>query len=128
MYLTNALDVAPRCGDFALRFNCGWRITVSKLASLLKPFQIEPRKIRFDPKPLQGYKASDFDDTFSRYLPIDPEHRNNPQKTGKNQHIDPEQPTESVPDETDRKPAENQRCSGVPDEIPGDLEGWVSDL
>ena len=96
----------------------GKPITVNKLAGLLKPFRIEPRKIRFDPKPLQGYEARHFEDAFARYLPSEPEHRNNPQKTAKNQHIEPEHPSEPVPVRTTRNPAENRQCSGVPDENP----------
>ncbi|WP_119273135.1 DUF3631 domain-containing protein [Taklimakanibacter deserti] len=50
-----------------------WRqgkpITARQLATLLKPFGILPRTIRFDDGgPLKGYLRNDFDDAFSRYL------------------------------------------------------------
>ena len=106
----------------------GKPITVNKLAGLLAPFHIQPGKVRFGAKPLQGYKLSAFDDAFARYLVIKPEHRNNPQKTAKNQHIKPEHPSEPVPVRTPLKPAENRQCSGVPVENPGNPEEGVFDL
>lgn len=47
----------------------GKPISVSRLARILKRFEITPRKIRFSSSPLQGYARSVFEDAWSRYLP-----------------------------------------------------------
>ena len=93
-------------------------ITVRQLARLLKPFKITPSKIRFGSTTLQGYLIEHFVDAFRRYLPIDPEHRNNPQETAENQPVRSGTRAADVPDEIVRKPTENMDCSGVPDEMP----------
>ena len=67
---------------------------------------------------LQGYRLESFTDAFRRYLPIDLEHRNNPQETAENQHIRSGTPDEPVPHGNTRKPAETLTCSGVPVENP----------
>jgi putative DNA primase/helicase len=95
----------------------GKPITVGKVARLLAPFGIGPAKIRIGTKTLQGYRLETFEDAFARYLPIDPEHRNKPQKPAENQPIRSGTHLDPVPDENPRKPAENRQCSGVPDEI-----------
>lgn len=93
----------------------GKPITVRQVARLLAPFGIGPAKIRIGTTTLQGYRLEAFEDTFTRYLAIDPEHRNNPQKSAKNPPIRSGTHRDPVPDENPRKPAENRQCSGVPD-------------
>ena len=50
-----------------------WRqgapITPRQLASLLKPFRIEPRTLRIGSTTPKGYVLGDLEDAFSRYLP-----------------------------------------------------------
>jgi hypothetical protein len=44
-------------------------LTVNKLAKMLEPLGIKPKKCRFSKGTLQGYKFPLFDDAFDRYLP-----------------------------------------------------------
>ena len=60
----NAKDESPWGG-----FN-GSGLTTRKLASLLKPYGIRPRNIRTDERVFKGYSSMDFEDAWSRYLPI----------------------------------------------------------
>jgi hypothetical protein len=46
----------------------GKPITFSRVASLLKPFDISPHNIRIESKILKGYEVSDFEDAWARYL------------------------------------------------------------
>ena len=106
----------------------GKAITVRQLARLLAPFGIGPAKIRIGTTTLQGYRLEAFEDNFARYLSIDPEHRNKPQKPAENSHIRSGTHIDPVPDEKPLKPAVTLECSGVPDEtgqeteLDGDLE------
>jgi hypothetical protein len=45
------------------------RITPSKVAVMLTPYNIKPRDMRIDGKILRGYESSQFEDAFARYLP-----------------------------------------------------------
>ena len=45
------------------------RITPSKVAVMLTPYNIKPRDMRIDDKILRGYESSQFEDAFARYLP-----------------------------------------------------------
>jgi hypothetical protein len=45
------------------------RITPSKVAVMLTPYNIKPRDMRIDGKSLRGYESSQFEDAFARYLP-----------------------------------------------------------
>ena len=93
----------------------GKPITVRQVARLLAPFSIGPVKLRIGTTTLQGYRLDAFEDAFTRYLVIDPEHRNKPQKSAENRPIRSGTHLDPVPDENPRKPAENRQCSGVPD-------------
>jgi hypothetical protein len=56
-------------------------MTANTLAKLLKPFKIKPADIRDGNIVKKGYKRTQFDDAFSRYLsatPIHPLQRYNP--------------------------------------------------
>ena len=45
-------------------------LTKSRLAQLLRPFEIRPRTIRISKtETAKGYRREWFDDTFTRYLP-----------------------------------------------------------
>jgi len=46
-------------------------LTANKLARMLAPLRIKPKKNRFEEGSLQGYKFIDFDDAFDRYLSKD---------------------------------------------------------
>jgi hypothetical protein len=46
----------------------GRPITAQQLASILKPFEIFPRTMRFGTVLAKGYLLVDFDDAFTRYL------------------------------------------------------------
>ena len=46
-------------------------LTASKLARMLAPLGIKPKKSRFEGSTLQGYKFIDFGDAFDRYLSKD---------------------------------------------------------
>ena len=99
-------------------YSKGKPITTNRLARLLAPFHIQPAKIQFDPKRLQGYEASYFDDAFARYLPKQPDNRSTPHKTAKNQHPQPDGAQMARPVATPLKPAENRHSSGCRVENP----------
>lgn len=50
-------------GDFY-----GKPINANKLASMLRPYHIQPREFRIGPKVQRGYALDQFDDAFARYL------------------------------------------------------------
>jgi len=53
----------------------GQPITASQIASLLRPFGIRPKRMRFGADNVRGYESQDLADAFSRYLPpIESEH------------------------------------------------------
>jgi hypothetical protein len=49
----------------------GDKLTANKLARMLVPLGIKPKKLRFGEYTLQGYTVSHFDDAFDRYLSIE---------------------------------------------------------
>lgn len=50
-------------------YDQGAPISPRQIAMLLEPFGIRPGTIRVDDKTPKGYKRSDFEDVFTRYLP-----------------------------------------------------------
>ena len=85
-----------------------------------------PGKIRFNTGTLQGYRLESFADAFRRYMPSDPEHRNNPQNSAENEPIRSGTSLKNVPDEIDEIPQNSATCSGVPDENPKNPETEAS--
>ena len=56
-------------------WNRGKELSATGLARMLKPFGIQPKKIRFGNATANGYEREDFRDTFARYIPPnEPEH------------------------------------------------------
>ena len=51
-------------------FYKGFPLKVAGMARLLNPFDIRPRDLRFDSGIFKGYEQSDFEDAWSRYLPL----------------------------------------------------------
>src|SRR5262249_3091491 len=51
----------------------GKPLTQRQLARLLRPFGVQPRKIRLGEETAQGYLLEDLQDTFERYLSAHPE-------------------------------------------------------
>jgi putative DNA primase/helicase len=51
-------------------WNKGRPITTAKIAKYLKPFGVTPKTMRDGYKVAKGYLKSDFDDAFSRYIPL----------------------------------------------------------
>lgn len=51
-------------------WNKGRPITTAKIAKYLKPFGVTPNTIRDGYKTAKGYLKIDFDDAFSRYIPL----------------------------------------------------------
>jgi putative DNA primase/helicase len=64
----------------------GRSLTVNGMASLLKPFKIKPRTIRYFGKTPKGYRLVDFEDSFQRYLGFEPQQ---PQQVRNDNEIDP---------------------------------------
>jgi hypothetical protein len=62
----------------------GKPITASKLARLLRPFDVTSRKIRTGDRTPWGYERTDFEDAFRRYLP--PQSLINPSKAEQAEH------------------------------------------
>jgi putative DNA primase/helicase len=96
----------------------GKPITVRQTARLLAPFHIAPGTIRTETGTLKGYQKDKFFDVFARYLPIDPSHRHNPQKSAENEHSPSVTNGADVTDEKTLKPALTNGCDGVTDGIP----------
>jgi hypothetical protein len=51
-------------------FNKGFPLKAAGMARLLNPFDICPRDLRFDSGVFKGYERADFEDVWSRYLPL----------------------------------------------------------
>ena len=73
----------------------GKPINARKLAELLRPYGIKPRKVKIDGSSLQGYRREDLWDSWRRWLPS-------------------EEPVEAEPTEP-MKPTSITNVSGVPD-------------
>ncbi len=75
----------------------------SRLARILQPFEVEPKRLRIGEVSIRGYERVDFEDAWSRYLlPLDPSRAPVPNKDAPNGtsqvrgHIETEQ-TEDAP-------------------------------
>lgn len=99
----------------------GQPMIANSLARQLKPFGIKPTKIRFGSTTANGYEIADFTDAFSRYCA-------SPVQTGTLEQVNKINELEDTPTGTRSddvpvgnavKPLENNDCSGVPDETPG---------
>jgi hypothetical protein len=51
----------------------GRPLSKTAMASLLRPFGVRPRTIRYGSETPKGYRLTDFTDAFSRYLPSQPQ-------------------------------------------------------
>ena len=60
----------------------GKPLTQNALARLLKNFGVHSLDIKFDGKTLKGYSRSSFEDSWGRYSPPQPRHRNSVNKNG----------------------------------------------
>jgi hypothetical protein len=49
----------------------GKSITVNQIATILEPFGIHPKTIRFRDRTAKGYLFADLEDAFARYAPDD---------------------------------------------------------
>ena len=98
----------------------GHPITARQLARILRPFDVKPKKIRFDDGPAQGYLLADLKDAFSRYVPpSDPEHPEHPHKHAENGRSAIRNAPGPVPDpETAGKPHHYRDVPDVPDGDP----------
>ena len=106
----------------------GKPITVRQIARLLAPFHIAPGTIRTETGTLKGYQRDKFFDVFARYLPIDPSHRHNPQKSAENGYDRSVTAGIDVTDGKMSKPAVSNVCDGVTDGIPENPEiGEITD-
>ncbi len=116
-----SVDLAEKLGGMEDRPWPEWKqgkpITTRQVARLLKPFGIHPKNLRQeDDRILKGYEKTEFEDAFSRYLPIrsatplqpscDAALRNFRSATGEN----------NVADEKTLEPALGRQCSGVADQ------------
>ena len=72
-------------------YNRGKDITPRQLASLLSPYGIKPKTVRFGDNTPKGYEISQFADAFARYLPsiaIVPQRRNEPSDSSNDEDLD----------------------------------------
>jgi len=99
---------------------CEWRkgnaLTKTGLAKLLKPFGIRPRNKRLGDTVSKGYELSDFQDAFSRYLPISGDQTATPLQANEIKDLQPNQTAtegSGVAVANAEKPNENAGCSGV---------------
>ncbi len=102
----------------------GKPISPRQLASLLKPFNISPSTVRIDGETVKGYKLSDFDDAFSRYIPVTSVTTSQASET-----IDfcEDLSVTSRMEVTDRKmpnSAESSHCDAVTDKSSKIADGW----
>lgn len=98
----------------------GKPITPRQLARLLKPFGVKPdsRRVNGHSGTVKGYRKSDFDDAFLRYLPNSGIRSGTPEHPIKNKHLnDIRSGTQDlyVPDRNNCNILNNKVCSGVPD-------------
>src|SRR5207249_6463563 len=63
--ITAALNLIEESGYAA--WNRGNGIKPADLARRLRPYAIEPRRLRFDGEQARGYRVADFEDAFERY-------------------------------------------------------------
>jgi Protein of unknown function (DUF3631) len=110
------IDGAPwaELWSASARAELHYRVVGSKLAKMLREFQIAPTKIRDGAVTHQGYRRADFEDAWERYVPPVFEPSSRDEQNNGTPQVDgaisgEEVPTESLPD---------QACSVVPSSGP----------
>jgi hypothetical protein len=89
----------------------GTPITKTGIAALLRHFEIRPRTVRFDDDTTtKGYRREQFEDAFSRYIPVLKRHT---VTTRRDSGVEAESATQHVTGERSRKPAWINVCDGV---------------
>lgn len=97
-------------------WNGGKSITTRGLARLLKPFGIEPDSVRFGDDTRKGYLLDWFLDAFARYLPVHPEHPEQPAIAAAPTLTSYPEHVQRVPDlDSDLDPHESSSVPDVPD-------------
>jgi Protein of unknown function (DUF3631) len=93
-------------------------ISKRALASLLKPFDIEPKRVRIGDDTLRGYERQQFDDAFVRYLGFSS--ATPPQTTTDvgSSLFSKCHSQDSVADENDCNAQKTKECGGVADRNP----------
>jgi hypothetical protein len=101
----NAMQDRPWC-----EFNHGRKaLTQRTLASLLKPFEVEPRGIRVEGKTPRGYRKSDLEDVWARYLTSEVQQVQQVNKDAGKTHFLEVQQRPSVADRKNEKSPVNMR-------------------
>jgi hypothetical protein len=87
-----------------------------KLASLLRPFEIRSKKIRFEERALQGYEREQFEDAFARYpAPESGTFGTTAQPSQKQRVSNPEQDPDVPDTKMAESPPEQRDIPNVPD-------------
>jgi hypothetical protein len=90
----------------------------SRLARLLKPYQIEPKTIRIDGATSKGYSRADFDDAWSRYLPSSHSSSpSSPAEDGTTEHRRSETVSDTCPCDTETAPEQDCYVVTSPSQI-----------
>ncbi len=98
-------------------------ITVVQIARLLRVHKIAPSTIRTGDLTPKGYRLSQFNNAFARYLPpFEPPHRNNPQFSAENRPFQGVTSTPNVTVENPPKAAPAVTCDSVTVENGGKAE------
>lgn len=101
----------------------GKPLTARQMARLLKPFDIQPKTLRTETARGKGYELQDFEDAFSRYLPLligDSVTTLQNKAFAENRSVTPEI---LVTDRKAGKPPETLRCHRVTDQNPQGRRG-----
>lgn len=107
---------------------CEWKngkpMSARSLSTLLNPFGIKPKQIRFGKKSLKGYEFANFADAFRRYLPVQTETRETASINSDFQSVLFETQDEHVSVEAIHK-SNNNKCVSLVSDITQEL-GWSS--
>jgi hypothetical protein len=94
-------------------------LTTHALGRLLKDFKIHPIKIRFGSETANGYTRRMFEDAWTRYIPVQPEHQNNFNNDGPETSISQlEHPERRSGCEIEVSANNGGLCSNVPVQTP----------
>ncbi len=104
-------------GEYGKR---GKPISQRQVSLLLAPFGITPKTIRVGDSTPRGYELAQFDDTFSRYLPADPQHLQHPNGSEPLRcDTHPQQPLSVAVQKSSPIPHQYELVADVADQGPG---------
>lgn len=101
----------------------GLPLSARSLSRLLRPFGIKPKKIRTGDRTLQGYERKQFEEAWSRYTPVYPEHSEQSSFHAGLSAVSTRNTSPAVPDRKGAaNPHESKDVPDVPDKSPSDSD------